>query len=97
MMVKRISTRFFTEKFNKLGLMSSVQTIFQAAFDLNQVWWLIIKAAIWFGVALIIIAKTDTPHPEKAFKSIRSTLGFFLMFIFLSTGLLYLLFGQVPV
>ncbi|MBU0578443.1 hypothetical protein KKE34_00220 [Patescibacteria group bacterium] len=76
--------------------MPSIQVIVQSAFDITNIWWLIIKASIWFAIAIIIIIKTDSPHPEKAFKNLRSTLGFFLMFIFLSVGLLYLLFGQVP-
>lgn len=76
--------------------MSAVQEIFQAVFDLNQVWWLVIKAGLWFAVTLLIIIKTDTPEPEESFKDLKSTLGFFLMFILVSTGLLYLLFGQVP-
>ena len=76
--------------------MPPVQVIVQSAFDVSNIWWLVIKTVIWFSVALIIIIKTDSPHPERAFKSLKSTLGFFLMFIFLSTGLLYLLFGQVP-
>jgi len=76
--------------------MLPIQNIIQAVFDVNNVWWLIIKTAIWFSISLVIIIKTDVPHPEKGFKSLKSTLGFFLMFIFLSTGLLYLLFGQVP-
>ena len=76
--------------------MSSIQTIIQSAFDITNIWWLIIKAIIWFSIAIIILIKTDSPNPEKAFKSLKSTLGFFLMFVLLSTGLLYLLFGQVP-
>lgn len=77
--------------------MSALQEFFQAFFNLNNIWWLVFKAAIWFIVALIIIVKTDSPEPVEGFKNLRSTLGFFLMFIVLSTGLLYLLFGQVPV
>lgn len=76
--------------------MSPISEIVSSLFDVTNIWWLVAKTIIWFSVALIIIIKTDSPHPEKAFKSLKSTLGFFLMFIFLSTGLLYLLFGQVP-
>ena len=77
--------------------MPSVQATLQAFFDVNNIWWLVAKTIVWFTIALIIIIKTDSPTPEKNFKNLKSTLGFFLMFIFLSTGLLYLLFGQVPI
>lgn len=76
--------------------MSSLEIFAQSIFDVKNIWWLVAKTIVWFSVALIIIIKTDSPNPERAFKSLKSTLGFFLMFIFLSTGLLYLLFGQVP-
>ncbi|MBU0576194.1 hypothetical protein KJ707_00215 [Patescibacteria group bacterium] len=76
--------------------MPSMQAIIHSIFDISNIWWLIIKATIWFSIAIIIIIKTDSSHPEKAFKSLKSTLGFFLMFIFLLLGLLYFLFGQAP-
>jgi hypothetical protein len=76
--------------------MDTLRTIFEAAFSINNIWWLVIKASIWFAIALIIIIKTDSPDPEKSLKNLKSTLGFFLMFIALTGGLLYLLFGQVP-
>lgn len=79
-----------------MDIMLVIQNIFQELFDLNNIWWLVFKATIWFGVALIIIIKTDQPDPAESFKNLKSTLGFFLIFIMLSTGLLYLLFGQIP-
>lgn len=75
--------------------METVREILATAFSLNSIWWLVIKAGIWFGVAFIIIIKTDAPDPEASLKNLKSTLGFFLMFILLSGGLIYLLFGQV--
>jgi DNA integrity scanning protein DisA with diadenylate cyclase activity len=77
--------------------MPSLQQISTAIFDINNIWWLIIKASIWFIIALMIIVKTDSPNPEKSLKNIKSTLGFFLMFVILSGGVLYVLFNQAPV
>jgi hypothetical protein len=45
-------------------------------------------------VSLIIIIKTDSPDPEASLKNLKSTLGFFLMFIALTGALIYLLFSQ---
>ncbi len=77
--------------------MASVQAIIAEIFEINHIWWLVIKAFVWLGIAITILVKTDSPHPEKSLKSLKSSLGFFLLFIFLSGGLIYLLFGQVPV
>ncbi len=76
--------------------MSTLQTIFQSLFDLNHIWWLVAKTLLWFIIAIIILIKTDKPDPNKAFKDLKSTLGFFLIFMIVSTGLLYFLFGQTP-
>jgi hypothetical protein len=76
--------------------MESLRAIFSAAFSLDNIWWLVIKASIWFIIAIIIMVKTDSPDAEKSLKDLKSTLGFFLMFTMLTGGLLYLLFGQVP-
>lgn len=80
-----------------MGLMlSELNQVFAALFDITEVWWLVAKAVIWFIVAFIIIVKSDSPEPAEAFKDLRSTLGFFLMFLIVSGSLIYLLFSQVP-
>jgi hypothetical protein len=76
--------------------MSNLQTVLQALFDLNQIWWLVANTVFWFVVVLIILIKTDKPDPAKSFKDLKSTLGFFFLFTLVSTGLIYFLFGQVP-
>ena len=44
-------------------------------------------------IALIIIASVDNPNSDASSKKLKANLGFFLMFIILSGGLVYLLFG----
>jgi hypothetical protein len=47
-------------------------------------------------IALIIIISTDSPNPEKSLKGLKANLGFFLLFLTLSGGLIFLLFSYAP-
>lgn len=70
---------------------------FQSIFSVNSTWSIVARAALWFVIALIIIASTDTAGLRNAQSNLRRNLGGFLLFLFLCGGLIYLLFGFVPV
>jgi len=69
------------------------QQAVQLLFAVDSIWSIVLRGAIWFVIALVIIVSADNPNPEKSLKNLKSNLGFFLMFIVLSGGLIYLLFG----
>jgi hypothetical protein len=52
-----------------------------------------LRGGVWFAIALIIIISTDAANPDKSAKNLKSNLGFLFLFLVLSTGLIYLLFG----
>ncbi|HEX9817676.1 MAG TPA: hypothetical protein VGA89_02175 [Patescibacteria group bacterium] len=73
--------------------MEQLREIIQQAFAIDSIWSVVTRGAIWLGVALVIIVSMDKPNPKESVKDLKSNLGFFLMFIFLTSGLVYLLFG----
>jgi len=56
---------------------------------------ILLRALIWFVVALIIIASTDGSGRQNA-ADLKSNLGFLILFLILASSLVYLLFGFVP-
>lgn len=64
--------------------------------QVDSIWSVIARGILWLVVALVIIVSTDNPDPEEQIKNVKSNLGFLLVFVMLSGGLLYLLFGYVP-
>lgn len=70
--------------------------IFEALFSVNSIWSVVLRGAVWFVIAAVIIISTDSPNPQKSLKSLKSNLGFLMMFLVLSSGLMYLLFGFAP-
>lgn len=77
--------------------MGFLQNILQQAFAVDSIWSVVTRGLIWLGIALVIIVSMDKPDPDQSIKQLKSNLGFFLMFIFLGGGLIYLLFGFTTV
>jgi len=77
--------------------MELVQTILHQAFAIDSIWSVVTRGLIWLGIALIIIVSMDKPDPQQSMKDLKSNLGFFLMFIFIGGGLIYMLFGFTTV
>jgi hypothetical protein len=73
--------------------METVQEIVRSLFAVDSIWSLVFRAVIWFAIAVVIIVSTDVANPQKSSKNLKSNLGFFLLFLVLSTGLVYFLFG----
>jgi len=73
----------------------AVREIFRSFFVIDSIWSIVFRGAIWFIIALIIIISTDVANPQKSAKTLKSNLGFFLLFLVVSSGLMYLLFGFI--
>lgn len=76
---------------------AAISNFLQSIFSVNSSWSIVARASLWFVVALIIIASTDTSGLRQAQSNLRANLGGFLLFLVLCGGLIYLLFGFVPV
>ncbi len=76
--------------------METVREIILSMFTVTSMWSVIGRALLWFGIALIIIVSSDKADPEKSLKSLKSNLGFLMIFLVLSGGLVFLLFGFTP-
>jgi len=75
---------------------SIVQNIIQALFSVNSIWSVVARGALWFVIATVIIISTDAPNPQESLHNLKSSLGFLVIFLLLSGGLIYLLFGFTP-
>lgn len=75
---------------------SLVQNIVQALFSVNSIWSVVARGALWFVIATVVIISTDAPNPQDSLHNLKSNLGFVVIFLVLSSGLVYLLFGFTP-
>ena len=73
--------------------MDILQNILTSIFRVDSIWSVVARGLIWFVVAAVVIMSVDNPDPEKSLKDLKSNLGFVAMFLVLSGGLVYLLFG----
>lgn len=73
--------------------METLRTIIHSFFVVDSIWSVVLRGAVWFAIALVIIISIDSANPQKSMKMLKSNLGFFFMFLVLSGGLMYLLFG----
>jgi uncharacterized integral membrane protein len=73
--------------------MDLIRELVTKAFAVDSVWSVVIRGAIWMVIAMIIIISVDNPNTDLSSKKLKANLGFFTMFLFLSGGLIYLLFG----
>jgi len=61
-------------------------------FTVDSVWSIVLRGGVWFAIAIVIIISTDVANPSGS-TSLKRNLGFFLLFLLLAGGLIYLLFG----
>jgi hypothetical protein len=76
--------------------MDILENILGAIFRVDSIWSVVARAVVWFAVATVVIISVDNPDTEKSLKNLKSNLGFAAMFLVLSGGLVYLLFGFQP-
>lgn len=66
-------------------------------FAVDSIGSIFVRGGIWFGIAIVILISTDLFRKNEDTGSIlRTNLGFFLLFLVLGGGLMYLLFGFAP-
>ncbi|AKM81718.1 MAG: hypothetical protein UT13_C0001G0759 [Candidatus Pacebacteria bacterium GW2011_GWF2_38_9] len=73
--------------------MDAIRDLVIKAFAVDSIWSIIIRGIIWIVIAMIIIVSVDNPNYDVSSKKLKANLGFFTMFLLLSGGLIYLLFG----
>jgi hypothetical protein len=73
--------------------MDAIRDLVIKAFAVDSIWSIVVRGGIWIVIALIIIVSVDNPNSDMSSKKLKANLGFFTMFLLLSGGLVYLLFG----
>jgi hypothetical protein len=73
--------------------MDAIRDLVISAFAVDSMWSIVVRGGIWIVIALIIIVSVDNPNADLQSSKLKANLGFFTMFLLLSGGLIYLLFG----
>jgi hypothetical protein len=73
--------------------MDVIRDLVTKAFAVDSMWSIVVRGVIWMVIALIIIVSVDNPNSDLSSRKLKANLGFFTMFLLLSGGLIYLLFG----
>ena len=76
--------------------MGEIQYFLVSIFEADSMWSVVARGVLWLSIAIVIILNSNSHDPEKNAKKLKSNLGFFLMFLTLSGGLMFLLFGYSP-
>lgn len=74
-------------------MLETVKELLISAFRVDSFASIVLRGAIWFVIAVVIIISADAVDPDKASKNLKANLGFTLMFMILTGSLIYLLFG----
>ncbi|MCD8485076.1 hypothetical protein LRY65_03115 [Candidatus Woesebacteria bacterium] len=74
----------------------TISNAIQWLFKFDSVGSIFLRAGIWFLIAIVIIASTDTTDYHKQSANLKSGLGALFLFLILCGGLIYLMFGFVP-
>ena len=73
--------------------MDNIKNLIQQAGAVDSIWSIVTRGVIWVIISVIIIISMDNPNADLAQKNLKANLGFFIIFMFLSGGLIYLLFS----
>ena len=66
-------------------------------FAIDSVGSIFLRGGIWFGIAIVIMASTDQfQRYQDSGTTLKTNLGFFLLFLVIGGTLMYLLFGFSP-
>lgn len=74
-------------------MVETIRELVISAFAVDSFGSIVLRGVIWLAIALVIIISADAADPDKATKNLKSNLGFLLVFMVLTGGLVYLLFG----
>lgn len=73
--------------------MDTVRELVISLFAVDSIWSVVLRGVVWLAISVVIIISTDTARVEESSLALKKNLGFLLMFLVLSGGLIYLLFG----
>jgi len=73
-----------------------MQEILSSLFSVNSIWFFVLQAVVWLGLCLVIIMTMDSARPQQSYGKLKSNLGYFLAFMILSGGLIYIVFARTP-
>ena len=73
--------------------MDAIRDLVIKSFAVDSIWSVVVRGGIWLVIALIIIVSVDNQGGNLSSNKLKANLGFFTMFLLLSGGLIYLLFG----
>ena len=73
--------------------MDNIKNLIQQAIAIDSIWSIVTRGVIWVIISVIIIVSMDNPNADLSQKNLKANLGFFIIFMLLSSGLIYLLFG----
>jgi hypothetical protein len=64
-------------------------------FNIYSIWFFVFQAVVWFGIcgAIIISVAAKNSRNYDTGRSLKQNVGLFLLFVFLSTALIYIMFG----
>lgn len=66
-------------------------------FAVDSIGSVFTRGALWFGITIAIIVGMDSFNKNRGEgANVKTSLGFFLLFLILGGGLIYLLFGFAP-
>jgi hypothetical protein len=71
----------------------TIRELVISAFAVDSFGSIVLRGVVWLAIAIVIIISADAVDQDKASKNLKSNLGFLLIFMILSGGLVYLLFG----
>ena len=71
----------------------TIRELVISAFAVDSFGSIVVRGLVWLAIALVIIISADAVDSDSASKNLKSNLGFLLVFITLSGGLVYLRFG----
>ncbi len=71
----------------------NIRGLIASFFVVDSIWSVVLRGGVWFAISIVILVSTDMANPQKANLSLKRNLGFFVFFLVLSGGLIYLLFG----
>ncbi len=73
--------------------MDAIRDLVIKSFAVDSIWSVVVRGGIWLVIALVIIVSVDNQSNNLQSNKLKANLGFFTMFLLLSGGLIYLLFG----
>ncbi len=73
--------------------METFREVVQSLVAVDSIWSVVLRGGIWVLISLVIIVSVDAPNPQRSSRTLKANLGFLLVFLVLSGGLVYMLFG----